>query len=138
MTRTYRLAGLELGLEEPEAALRERACGRLGLEVTQLRGFRMAKKSLDARRRRGGMRYVCSVDLVLGTGPRSAGFKRALRSGKLIEAPQVGSFEVEVPKERQGRHVVVVGTGPAGIFAALVLARNGTRVTVIDRGAHDG
>jgi len=134
-TRTFRLSGLELGLDEPESALRQRACARLGLELGELRGFRMAKKSLDARRRRGGMRYVCSVDLVLGDGRRTSGFKRALRSGRLSAAPVVGSFEVEVPPERRGRRVVVVGSGPAGIFAALVLARNGARVTVIDRGA---
>ena len=73
-TRTYRVLGLELGLEEPETELRERALAAAGVGAEQLRGFRIARKSLDARRRGGArpLRLVVHADLVLDAGPPTA------------------------------------------------------------------
>ena len=57
--------------------------------------------------------------------------------GRLVPAaqervPHAPSDTTEVPPPR--RHVVVVGAGPCGLFAALTLARNGHRVTLCERG----
>ena len=43
-----------------------------------------------------------------------------MRSGKVVEAPRAGSFEV-AGAHRKGTRAVVVGSGPAGLYAALVL-----------------
>jgi hypothetical protein len=136
-TRTYRVLGLELGLEEPEAVLRERALAAAGIGAEQLRGFRIARKALDARRRGGArkLRFVVHADLVLDAGPPPAALERALRAGRAVPAPPRGAIEVAaVDASARGAHVAVVGAGPAGLFAALVLARSGARVTLIDRG----
>ena len=75
------------------------------------------------------------ADLVLDAGPPPAALARALRAGRVVPAPQRGAIEVaRVHASARGAHVAVVGAGPAGLFAALVLARNGARVTLIDRG----
>jgi hypothetical protein len=136
-TQRYRVLGLELGLDEPEAALRARALAAAGLAPESLRGFRIARKALDARRRGGArrLRFVVHAEIALDAGPPSAGLARALRSGRVVPAPPCGSLEVaRVHAGVRGGHVVVVGAGPAGLFAALVLARSGARVTLIDRG----
>ena len=136
-TQTYRVLGLELGLEEPEALLRERALAAAGVGAEQLRGFRIARKALDARRRGGArrLRFVVHADLVLDAGPPPAALARALRAGRVVPAPPRGAIEVAaVDASARGAHVAVVGAGPAGLFAALVLARNGARVTLLDRG----
>ncbi len=136
-TQSYRVLGLELGLEEPEALLRERALAAAGVGGEQLRGFRIARKALDARRRGGArrLRFVVHADLVLDAGPPPTGLARALRAGRVVPAPLRGAIEVEnVHASVRGAHVAVVGAGPAGLFAALVLARNGVRVTLLDRG----
>ena len=130
----YRLIGLELAVGEGEELLRERACAAAGIGPEQLRGFRITKKSLDARRKRGGMRFQCQVELVLSAATRTKALSRALRSGKLTLAPEPGSLIAE-DGTGEGLHAVVVGSGPAGVFAALYLALNGTRVTLLDRGA---
>jgi uncharacterized FAD-dependent dehydrogenase len=49
-------------------------------------------------------------------------------------APEVGTIEVARPALGADAHVAVVGGGPAGLFAALALARNGVRVTLLERG----
>jgi len=129
--------GLELGLEEPESLLRERALARAGVGAEQLRGFRIARKSLDARRRGGArrLRFVVHADLVLAAGEPPAALARALRAGRVVPAPPRGSLEVEaVHPSARGARVAVVGAGPAGLFGALVLALGGARVTLLDRG----
>ncbi len=133
---TWRLLGLELALDEGEARLRERAANVLGLDVGELRGFRIARKALDMRRRgkERRLRFVCHVDVVVDAASRSRGLARAEKAGRARLAPALGSIEVSGPRRRDGVHVAVVGAGPAGLFAALVLARNGVRVTVLERG----
>ncbi|MED6334388.1 MAG: FAD-dependent monooxygenase [Planctomycetota bacterium] len=139
-TVTWRLLNLELALEEPEAVLRERACRELGLEPDQLRGFRFARKALDVRDRRRGRapRFIVHTDLVLAVGCEPPRLTRALRSGRLVAAPAAGSLTIEsVHDSLTGgrRRAVVVGSGPAGMFAALPLALAGVQVTLLERGS---
>ncbi len=133
--RTWRLLDLRLDLGESEGLLRERACEQLGLDPGELRGFRITSKSLDARRRRGIFRYVCHVELI--TDVATEAMKKAEKSGRLLPAPGPPSeLELDnIDPSIRGGHVVVVGAGPAGLFAAWLLGRNGIRVTLIDRGA---
>jgi hypothetical protein len=136
-TQSYRVLGLELGLGEPEALLRERALAAAGIGPERLRGFRIARKALDARRRGGAqrLRFVVHAEIILDAGPPPAALERALRAGRVVSAPQRGAIEVaRVHASARGARVAVVGAGPAGLFAALVLARNGAQVTLIDRG----
>jgi uncharacterized FAD-dependent dehydrogenase len=140
-TSTWRALALELEVGEPESTLRERVCKDLGVDPGRLHAFRIARKSLDARRR-GGVRrlaFVVHADLVLDRGFRSAALARALRSGRVVEAPPRVEPRVETvhPSLRgpSAAPVAVVGAGPAGLFAALVLARHGIPVLLIDRGS---
>ena len=135
---TWRVLGLELALDEPESALRQRALETAGIGADDLRGLRIARKSLDARRAGGArrLRFVVHVDLVVDETFRSAALDRAVRAGRVVRAPEVGRLEVErVHPSLAGRRISVLGAGPAGLFAALVLAKSGVAVDLVDRGA---
>jgi len=137
-TKTWRVMNLSLGLDEPESALRDRAAQLAGVEPGGVRGFRIARKSVDARRRGGRrqFRFVVHLDLVLDADQGGERFRAAEKSGRVIPAPRVGTFSVEgLSSATKKARAVVVGAGPAGLYAALVLAVNGVAVTVIDRGA---
>ena len=137
-TKTWRVMNLNLALDEPESVLRERAARAVGVEPGKLRGFRIARKSVDARRRGGkrDLKFVVHADLVLDADTGGKGLRAAVKSGRVKAAPRVGTFVVDhLPEAAKRARAVVVGAGPAGLYAALVLVANGVAVTVIDRGA---
>lgn len=105
---------IELGLDDAsdEAALRALAARRLQRSPADLPALRLRKRSLDARR--GAVRF--HVLLELGGEPDAP-----------LGAPEPARV---VAPER----VVIVGAGPAGLFAAYQLARQGIGCTVVDRG----
>jgi uncharacterized FAD-dependent dehydrogenase len=140
-TATWRVLGIELGVHEPEALVRERACRAIGVDPARLRGFRLVKKALDARKR-GGVRkltFVVHADLVVDASYTSVVLRRALESGRVVEAPErarLAAQSVHASLLRPARaRVAVVGAGPGGLLAALVLARHELDVVVIDRGS---
>ncbi|MBR2479593.1 MAG: hypothetical protein IKB47_04220 [Clostridia bacterium] len=93
--------------------------------------FCIYKKSVDARRR-GDIRFVCTVlaqsrDVVSASIAKriaSAGFKAYDDN---VQSPKPGS-------EKLLGRPLIVGGGPAGMFCALILAENGYRPILIDRG----
>ncbi len=107
---------------------------RAGLKTSSLH-FRLFKKSVDARRR-NDLRFECTV-LAEGVCDRHA------YPAHLLARADAKLFESEMPQfvhgtERLAARPLVVGMGPAGLFAALLLAREGYAPILIDRGASVG
>ncbi len=104
---------------------------RAGISPSTLH-FRLYKRSVDARKRED-IRFVCTV---LATGYLPSG---ALRSHRLQEV----GIKLLVREEQKtvlgseplSNRPVVIGMGPAGLFAALTLAQNGYAPILIDRGS---
>ncbi|MGK0481981.1 MAG: putative FAD-dependent dehydrogenase [Planctomycetota bacterium] len=133
---TWRLSGLRQEVEEPDQAVLDRAARQIGLDPGQLAFARLSKRSVDARGRGADLHFVCQVDLASKDPIRSKKFERLQRSGKVRAAPAAASFRVDVGAAASGPapHVVVVGAGPGGLFAALSAAESGARVTLLERG----
>jgi uncharacterized protein len=106
---------IELGLDEPDDPehLAKKAARKLGVRPENVPPLELLRRSLDARR--GQVRF----HLLLGTAPPRD-------PGALGEPHPVS---VALPAE-----VVIVGDGPAGLFAAYELARHGVAAIVLDRG----
>lgn len=92
--------------------------------------FRLYKKSLDARRKPAILK-VCSV-LATSEEPIRIDPARLQRLGARPFCYAVP--EVRFGTEMLGKRPLVVGMGPAGLFAALLLAENGYAPLIIDRG----
>ena len=112
----------------PQAPV-EAAAKILKLQPRHIRSWRIAKKSLDARKK-DNIQWVYTLDLELEGEEsgvlRRAGSKATAATACVYEIPQV----VHTPQMRP----VVAGFGPAGMFAALVLAEAGLRPIVLERG----
>jgi uncharacterized FAD-dependent dehydrogenase len=121
-----------LGLDEPEVTLRTLAAARIGRRPEDI-AVRVLRRSLDARKGRPPVfRYRVEVaDAAAGVAapetaevPREHALpQRSIAAGSDTRAPTIPA-----------RHVVVVGSGPAGSFAALRLIEAGVRVTLVERG----
>lgn len=124
-----RLRDIALGLDEDETVLPSKVCRELGLTASDLSAFRIVRKAIDARKKPRVLR-VYTVEFEVENEP-------ALRS-RLAEHPRV---EPVVPLatptpivSSRAQRMLVVGMGPAGLFAALQLARCGHQVTLVERG----
>jgi len=136
-SQRIRVMAIELGLDEPESVLCARSAQSIGIPEDSVRGSRIARRALDARRRgrRHELRFVVHVDLDVDPDHRSESLDRALKSGRARRVPPPARFELEeFERKWLARRVVVVGSGPAGLYAAWVLASNGVGVDLIDRG----
>ncbi len=128
------VGGVRVSLDATEEEIIKKAkdkMKRVGLSTATLH-FRLYKKSVDARKR-DDVSFVCTV-LAEGECP-----KGGWREDRLSRADaRILSDEPIVPTygtETLGARPLVVGMGPAGLFAALLLAQNGYRPILIDRGA---
>ncbi|MFI5318476.1 MAG: NAD(P)/FAD-dependent oxidoreductase [Myxococcota bacterium] len=130
-----RITNLRLPLDHDEAALRAAIVARLGIRDAELRGFTLHKRSWDARKK-SAIAWIYTVDCrlageerVLARHARDAqiGATPDMRYAFVGHAPE-GFFAGERPRP------VVVGFGPCGIFAALLLAQMGLRPIVLERG----
>lgn len=124
-----RISGLHLPLDFKETDLRRAAAKRLRLPETAVREASLFKKSVDARKK-DNIVFVCTADITLD-GNEDKLLRRINDSG--IQKAQ--SYRYELPKPVPlSQRPVVIGFGPAGMFAALILAQCGARPIVLERG----
>ena len=130
-----RLSELKLPLDHGEEALREAVLKRLRIAPDQLLGQTLVKRSVDARRR-DRIQLIYSVDVqVRGEAAllRRIGNKARVRPAPDTGYRSVGHAPDGFPSDSVARPVVV-GAGPCGYFAALLLAQMGFRPLLLERG----
>lgn len=125
-----RVAGIKLDTGYTEQDLRRAAAARLKIKENQIRSLRLARRSLDARRKNAPV-YLITLDVAV-TGNEGQLVRRAKdRNITIAEEPAYRLPSGNPPEHRP----VVVGFGPAGMFAALTLAEAGFAPLVFERGA---
>ncbi len=121
---------LRAPLEDAYLAARQ----RLSLADTEYIGAALHKRSVDARKRSGDVpSFVVSVCVECDIGQKK--LERILRLGNDVSIVEKSDLKIEYGDERLNSRPVIVGFGPAGMFAALLLAENGYAPIVIERGA---
>lgn len=127
-----RITELKLPLDHPEDALRPAIVQRLGITDEQLLGFTLFKRSYDARKKNSELLFIYTIDLE--TSNEAELLRRFEDDHNISVAPDVSYHYVgQAPSEFQERPLVV-GFGPCGIFAALLLAQMGFKPIVLERG----
>ena len=133
MNWRYRIAGLAVGLDEDEAALPATVATLLGLPSAAVRECRVVRRALDARRK-SDIHFVCTVECASGQAvPEPLPPQVTLVSDSVLDVPRPAAFS-EPASTSQKQRVVVIGAGPAGLFASLAMAEAGIDVTLLERG----
>ena len=108
--------------------LRTRAAKKLGVRPEDILSEKLVRRSLDARKK-DDIHFVCSLAVELN----DKGEKRAARK-KNSDIVPYQEKEYPIPQVNNTEQPVVVGFGPAGMFASLLLSYAGARPIVLERG----
>ncbi|MDR0779744.1 MAG: hypothetical protein LBF16_03490 [Pseudomonadales bacterium] len=127
-----RLSELSLPLDHAPGALRDAIVTRLKISDADLLDFHIFKRSYDARKKNSVILFVYTIDLNLRD--EAAVLQRCGDDRHLGPAPDTRyRFVAQAPAPLPQRPIVV-GFGPCGLFAALLLAQMGLRPIVLERG----
>ncbi|GAB3766514.1 NAD(P)/FAD-dependent oxidoreductase [Ramlibacter monticola] len=130
-----RLNELRLPLDHAEDALRPAIVARLGVPDADLLAFTVSRRAYDARKK-NAIVLIYTIDCELRDEPAVLATKQG--DPHLRPAPDTRyRFVGHAPADflaQQAPRPLVVGFGPCGIFAALILAQMGLRPIVLERG----
>jgi uncharacterized FAD-dependent dehydrogenase len=116
---------------EPSGKLIGIIAGALTLSVTQLLEFRISKRAVDARKKM--IYFVYSVDFRLDEASEKIDWNK-LPSGWRVR--EIAPYQYRIPDSLPCSKTppAIVGTGPCGLFAGLVLAEAGLNPIILERG----
>src|SRR6195952_2780440 len=99
---------------EDEAALQKLAAAALKISPQQISGLKILKRSIDARGRK--VVYRMQVQVFIG------------------EPYQPENYTIKYPDVKNTKPVIIIGAGPAGLFAALQCIESGLKPIILERG----
>jgi uncharacterized protein len=123
----YIVNNIRLSLDSNFEMLKSYVARNLRLNVADFKSFRITKESIDARRK-GNISIVYSVLIELDG-------KFNVKSDANIRPVEDEKEEPIIPgSKKMNNRPIIIGCGPAGLFAGLVLAQNGYKPLIIERG----
>jgi len=127
-----RITELKLPIDHPEEDLRPAIVQRLGIASDDLLDFTLFKRSYDARKKSSELCFIYTIDL---TAKDEAALLHKFADDRNVNVAPDVSYKVvgHAPADLQQRPVVV-GFGPCGIFAGLLLAQMGFKPIILERG----
>jgi len=119
---------VKVSIEEDVTSLNEKISKKLRISTEDILEYHIFKESIDARDR-NKIYFVYIIDVALKNE------EIVLKKNKNIgKSPDLEYKDVEEGKDTLGNRPVIVGTGPAGMFAGLILAQRGYDPILLERG----
>lgn len=123
----FEVRNIKLSLDENENILLEKVSKKLGISASELRLNRIMRKSIDARNK-GNIQFVYNLDVEFEKP------EKVVPGVDILVMDEKENILLEKGKEQLEGEIVIIGSGPAGMFAALELARYGYKPVLIERG----
>ena len=122
------IKNLRLSVGEDINTLTAKAAKILKINPSQITEMRLIKRSLDARKK-NDIHYVCAAAFSV-----KGNEKGLINAAKNKDVSAYAEKRYEIKEYRGGKRPVIVGFGPAGMFAGLVLSYAKARPIIIERG----
>jgi uncharacterized protein len=137
VSATLRINDVKLPLGHNEADLHRAVHAELGVVATDVLAVHVYKRAYDARKKTA-ISLIYNLDVDLKEDARKKVLANFSGSNKVMPSPDttykfVAHANADFPNEKQQRPIII-GFGPCGILAALVLAQMGLKPIVLERG----
>jgi uncharacterized FAD-dependent dehydrogenase len=126
-----RLTEVQLPLDHPESAIRAAILARLAIADQDLIDFSIFKRSYDARKKTA-ISLIYTLDIEVNNEEQV--LKRLQGNRHVGPTPDTSYHFVAHAPQGLSERPVVIGSGPCGIFAGLILAQMGFRPIILERG----
>lgn len=123
-----RLRDISLPPEHSASQLQFEAAKLLGVSASRIRGIKIVRRSVDARKK-PEVKIIYTVDVAV-----EGSEAKLLKHAKRASPAPTKFYQPPKPRPASEKRPVVVGFGPAGMFAALILALAGQNPLVLERG----
>ena len=125
-----RISEIKLSLDEDESLLREKAARLLKINEKYIASLTVFKKSVDARKK-DDIHFSYTVDLTV-----SLDEKQIVSKCKSQKVSLAKPYICELPENKRSSpyRPIIVGFGPAGMLAGLILSEAGLRPIILERG----
>ena len=124
-----RVSNIKLKIDDNKSKIKSSLLKKLKIKETDLIKYFIYKESVDARKK-GKIDFVYTVDVVVKNEDKL--IKKKLKD--VVEIKQREYVGVESGTQKLQHRPVVIGSGPAGLFASLVLAQRGYMPIMLERG----
>lgn len=112
-----------------ESDIQQRIAKELRIEKSRIKGFSLVRRSVDARKK-NDVKFIISVNAQI-----EGDEKKIISKAKNKNVTAAKPYEFKIGKCRELKNPpVIVGFGPGGMFAGLVLARAGANPIILERG----
>lgn len=125
-----RINEIKLSLDEDESLLKSKAAKQIKINEKYIEKLSIYKKSVDARHK-DDVHFTYCVDVVI-----SLDEEQIIKKCKSNKASIVKPYHYELPQNKRTStfRPIVVGFGPAGMLAGLILAQAGAMPIILERG----
>ncbi|MFM9913742.1 MAG: NAD(P)/FAD-dependent oxidoreductase [Methylophilaceae bacterium] len=126
-----RITELKLPIDHAESALRPAILKRLGLTDSELLNFSIFKRSVDARKK-DAILFIYAVDVEVAD--EALHLKKFKNDKNITPSPDMEYHHASQAPTIFKQRPIVIGTGPCGMFAGLMLAQMGFKPIILERG----
>lgn len=130
-----RLSQIKLKPEEDKKLLLSKAAKKLHIKENEIASCEISKKSIDARKK-DAIVIIYQVDVALKNPSREPSLVKKMKESEAKRMEQTSYiFPVKAVK-KPNKRPIIIGSGPAGLFCAYLLAREGFSPIVLERGGN--